>query len=102
MKKRLFSWRGFWSDRYLFFKHPEYLKIKVKNHFTQDMIKPLLSPVLDINYYMPKFSKFDKNKLFNNNNYDYNINLDIDEILGDDNSNSIFISDINKNKIRKE
>jgi len=85
MKKRLFSWIGFWSDRYLFFKHPEYLKIKVKNHFTKEMIKPLLSPVLDINYYLPNFSKFDKNKLFNKINFDYNINLDIDEILDDEN-----------------
>ena len=85
MKKRLFSWIGFWSDRYLFFKHPEYLKIKVKNHFTKEMIKPLLSPVLDINYYLPNFSKFDKNKLFNKDNYDYNINLDIDEILDEEN-----------------
>ena len=101
MKKRLFSWRGFWSDRYLFFKHPEYLKIKIKNHFTKEMIKPLFSPVLDINYYMPKFSKFDKNNLFNKNNYDYNINLDIDEILGDDNSNSKNISDIYKNNIEE-
>ena len=97
MKKRLFSWKGFWSDKYLFFQHPEYIKIKVKNHFTKEMIKPLFSAVLDINYYLPSFSKFDKNKLFNKNNYNYNINLDIDEILGDDNSNSNIISDNHKN-----
>ena len=88
LKKRLFSWGGFWSDRYLFFKHPEYLKLKVKNHFTKEMTRPLLTPVLDINYYLPNFAKFDKNKLFNKDNYDYNIKLDVDEILGDENSNS--------------
>ena len=106
MKKRLFSWIGFWSDRYLFFKHPEYLKIKVKNHFTKEMIKPLLSPVLDINYYLPNFSKFDKNKLFNQNNFDYNINLDIDEILDDENLISNPIANLLKSKeeekIKKE
>ena len=104
MKKRLFSWRGFWSNRYLFFKHPEYLKVKVKNHFTKEMVKPLFSPVLDINYYLPNFKKFDKNKLFNNDNYDYNIYLDIDEIL-DDNSNSnmnIINDNDNKNKEKND
>ena len=97
MKKRLFSWTGFWSDKYLFFKHPEYLKVKIKNHFTKEMIKPLFSAVLDINYYLPSFSKFDKSKLFNNENYKYNINLDIDEILGDENPNYNIISETYKN-----
>ena len=102
LKKRLFSWGGFWSDRYLFFKHPEYLKLKVKNHFTKEMTRPLLTPVLDINYYLPNFAKFDKNKLFNKDNYDYNIKLDVDEILGDDNPNSnIIINDL-YNKTEEE
>ena len=83
IKKRLFSWRGFWSDRYLFYKHPEYLKVKIKNHLTKDMTKILLTPVLDIDYSLPNFSKFDTKKLFNANNYDYKINLDIDNILSD-------------------
>ena len=80
-KKHLFSWRGFWSNRFLFFEHPELLKLKKKNHFTKEMIQPLLTPVLDIDYYLPNFKKFDKSKLFNNNNYYYRINLDIDELL---------------------
>ena len=98
MKKRLFSWRGFWSDRYLFFEHPEYLKVKIKNHFTKEMVKPLFSPVLDIDYYLPNFSKFDKKKLFNKDNYEYNLKLDIDEILGDENLNV----DIEESKINEE
>ena len=103
MKKRLFSWRGFWSDRYLFFKHPEFLKVKLKNHFTKEMTKPLFSPVLDINYYLPNFTKFEKKNLFNKNNYNYNINLDIDEILGDENYNLNVINEIfKKNKEEKE
>ena len=83
-KSRLFSWTGFWSNKYLFFEHPEYLKLKIKNHYTKEMIKPLLSPVLDINYYLPHFKKFNTDNLFYPNNYNYNINLDIDDILGDD------------------
>ena len=80
-KKQLFSWRGFWSNRNLFFAHPELLKVKKKNHFTKEMTQPLLTPILDIDYYLPDFKKFDKNKLFNTNNYNYRINLDINEIL---------------------
>ena len=80
-KKQLFSWRGFWSNRYLFFEHPEFLKLRKKNHFTKEMIQPLLAPILDIDYYLPEFKKFDKSKLFNKNNYNYRINLDIDDIL---------------------
>ena len=83
-KKRLFSWRGFWSDRDLFFNHPEYLKLKQKNHLTNEMTMPLLCPVLDVDYYMPDFGKFDKKKLFNDGDYNYKINLDIDDILKDE------------------
>ena len=83
-KKELFSWRGFWSNRYIFYEHPELLKLKKKNHFTKEMIQPLLTPILDIDNYMPNFKKFDKNKLFNKNNFNYKINLDIDDILKDE------------------
>ena len=84
-KAKLFSWKGFWSNKYLFYEHPELLKLKIKNHYTKEMIRPLLVPILDLDYYTPPFKKFDKNKLFKNNNYSYNINLDIDDILLDEN-----------------
>ena len=45
IKKRLFTWRGFWSDRELFFFHPEKLKLKRKNHVSKEMVMPLLCPV---------------------------------------------------------
>ena len=95
-KAKLFSWKGFWSNKYLFYSHPELLKLKIKNHYTKEMIKPLLVPILDIDYYTPPFKKFDKTKLFNDNNYKYKINLDIDDILLDEvedenNKNSIII-----------
>ena len=83
-KKRLFSWRGSWSDRDLFYNHPESLKLKRKNHISKEMTMPLLTPILDMDYYLPDFSKFDKKNLFNNKNYDYKISLDIDDILRDD------------------
>ena len=80
-KSKLFSWKGFWSNKYLFYEHPELLKLKIRNHYTKEMVKPLLVPILDIDYYTPPFKKFDKTKLFNDNNYKYTINLDIDDIL---------------------
>ena len=99
-KKRLFSWRGFWSDRELFFKHSEHLKLKQKNHVTKEMTMPLLIPVLDMDYYLPDFGKFDKNKLFNKGDYNYKICLDIDDILRDDIEEQI--EDMkNKNKDNK-
>ena len=88
-KKRLFSWRGFWSERYLFYKHPEYLKFKIKNHLTKEMTKILLTPILDIEYYMPIFSKFDTKNLFNEGDYKYKIKLDIDEILCEEDTEEI-------------
>ena len=81
IKANLFSWNGFWSNKYLFLEHPELLKLKIKNHYTKEMIKPLLASILDFEYYTPPFKSFDKNNLFNKNNYDYKINLDIDSIL---------------------
>ena len=42
-----------------------------------------MSCVLDMDYYLPDFSKFDKKNLFNKKNHDYKINLDIDDILRD-------------------
>ena len=83
IKKRLFSWRGFWSDRDLFFINPEKLKLKRKNHISKEMVMPLLCPVLDMDYYLPDFSKFDIRKLFNKNSHSYKISLDIDDSLRD-------------------
>ena len=101
IKKRLFSWRGFWSDRELFFNNSDKLKLKRKNHLSKEMTMPLLCTVLDIDYYFPDFSKFDKNKLFNKNNYDYKISLDIDDILRNEFDDNIEMDKDknNKNKI---
>ena len=81
VKKILFSWRGFWSQRDLFYEHPENLKLKIKNHFTKEMTKIIFSPILDIDYYMPPFSKFNIQKLFNKEDFKYKVNLNIDNLL---------------------
>ena len=105
-KKLLFSWNGFWSNRNLFYKHPEYLKLHIKNHFTRDMTKILLTPILDIDYYLPDFKSFDKKKLFNVDDHKYMIKLNIDEILKLDEINLIDEKlendNIKENIIKKE
>ena len=88
-KRMLFSWCGYWSNRYLFYEHPEMLKLKRVNHLTKDMAQLLMKPILDLDYYLPNFKKFDKNKLFNDNNFYYHINLDIDNILFDESQTDI-------------
>ena len=61
IKKQCFSWRGLWSNRDIFFGEngPEF-KLKLVNHYTKDFMRPILVPILDINYYLPDFSNFYK------------------------------------------
>ena len=82
IKKKSFSWNGFWSDKKLFFENVELLKLKIKNHFTKTFMKPILVPILDIDYYLPEFSGFKKKDLFlQNNEKHYKLIMDIDKIL---------------------
>ena len=82
IKKKSFSWDGFWSDKKLFFENVELLKIKMKNHYTKTFMKPLLVPILDIDYYLPEFTGFKKENLFlPSSEKNYKLILDIDKIL---------------------
>ena len=107
IKKKSFSWGGFWSDRVLFFEHIDKLKLKLTNHYTKTMMKPLLVPILDISYYLPEFSGFDVKNLFNNNENSYKLTIDIDKIFKANEQNQIELnnikenSDDKKNKIRE-
>ena len=104
IKKQLFSWRGLWSSKDVFYSQTgkKKFKRKVINHYSLEMANPLLGPVLDVDYYLPKFKYFDTKNLFlseieeeNGKIEDvneYNINLNISSIL------SVFK---NPNKIRQ-
>jgi hypothetical protein len=65
-KKSIFSWNGMWSNKELFYGEINSHKIKYKiiNHYTKNFMRPLISPILDINYYLPKFTQYNKNELF--------------------------------------
>ena len=84
-KKESFSWKGYWSDRKLFYENSEKLKLKIINHYTKSFMKPVLSPILDMSYYLPEFSGFDPETLFNKDNNDQGHNntlvMDMDKIL---------------------
>ena len=60
-------------------------------------MRPLLVPILDIFYYLPQFSSFNKKGFFNNEPKKI-INLDLDIILKNENSNEQEMSEnINNN-----
>ena len=83
-KKSSFTWNGFWSDRKLFFHNSETLKLKLMNHLTKTLMKPVLVPIIDISYYLPEFSGFNPSTLFNKSKSDlsnFKLIMDIDKIL---------------------
>ena len=58
-KKNLFKFRRIWSNEDYFYDLKKYkLKYKIMNHFTNDLTKIFMTPITDIDYYLPKFSKF--------------------------------------------
>ena len=64
-KERLFSFRGIWSTTEFFYNKEKYrLKYRLVNHLSQDYTRVLLTPIIDVDYYLPQFSKFNENDLF--------------------------------------
>ena len=99
IKKNAFSWRGYWSDRNSFYQenilkagninnneffanknNVSKLKYKLINHYTKSFMKPILVPILDMNYYLPDFSEFDISKLFHKKEKSVVI-MDIDKTI---------------------
>ena len=101
IKKNCFSWRGLWSNRKIFYENISELKLKLINHYTKSFMKPLLVPILDINYYLPSFTHFNPEKLFridkeviNNKNI---LCMDIEKILKLSEQNQIVLENIKQN-----
>ena len=105
LKKRSFTWYGYWSDRRLFFHDTDKLKLKLMNHLTKTLMKPVLVPILDMTYYLPEFSGFDPSNLFNpnkiesSNSSNFKLIMDIDRILKSSEQSNI--KEIKKNLIEK-
>ena len=65
-KKKMFKFRGIWSYEDFFYDTKRYrLKYKLLNHYTNDFTKIFMTPITDIDYYLPKFSRF-KGDIFRN------------------------------------
>jgi hypothetical protein len=67
IKKDLFKLNGIWSYQDYFYDNEKYkLKYKLLNHMTNDFTRIMMTPIIDLNYYLPKFSLF-KGEMFRNN-----------------------------------
>ena len=106
-KQLLFSWNSSWSDREVFYNesHRDKLKFKILGHITCDFMRPLVTPILDIDYYLPNFTNFNLKELFENKNNEqseiYSVNLHVRNIFpinSKSNNNKLFTL-INDNEI---
>ena len=100
-KQKIFCFNGMWSNRELFYGSINFGKIKYKvmNHYSKDLMRPLIRPIFDINYYLPEFPNFKKENLFlENNSKEVFTNISYDLIL--DFEHILKISDINKDKTK--
>ena len=94
-KQKTFTFNGMWSDRELFYQYvnDDIIKYKVMNHYSKNLMRPLLTPIFDIKYYLPEFNHFDTKKLFMSDNSKYkkpknslNLILDFEQIVKRHNS----------------
>ena len=88
LKQSIFAFNGMWSNRNIFYGDINFGKIKYKimNHYSNNLMRPLIKPIIDINYYLPDFPTFKKENLFLENNSkesnnSYDLILDFDKIL---------------------
>ena len=64
-KEKLFSFTGIWSIKDFFYNKKKYrLKYRLLNHMSEDFTRVLLTPIIDVDYYLPQFSKFNPINLF--------------------------------------
>ena len=124
IKKNIFSFTGLWSNKDIFYyndiedeisedfndnendldtkfnnniyKNKYILKYKLINHYGRIPFRPVLSPIYDINAYLPSFSLFNKDNLFIEKKEAKSItsviNLDLDEIFNNKNNSFSFLN----------
>ena len=94
-KQLLFSWNASWSEREVFYDeaHKCKLKFKILGHITCDFMRPLVTPILDIDYYLPNFTNFNLKELFetkkNEQSEIYSVNLNVRNIFPISSKNNI-------------
>ena len=71
IKKKLFSFNGIFSTRKFFYDRKKYIcKYRLLDHMTEDYTRIFLTPIIDMDYYLPQFSKFELQNLFRSKNKD--------------------------------
>ena len=65
-KMKLFSFTGIWSNKEYFYDKKYKLKYRLLNHLTDDLTRIFLTPIIDVDYYLPQFGKFETKNLFRN------------------------------------
>ena len=64
-KQKLFSFTGIWSNKDYFYNKKKFrLKYRLLNHMSEDFTRVLLTPIIDVDYYLPQFGKFRTENLF--------------------------------------
>ncbi len=65
MKKKLFSFNNYLSTKEFFYNKTKYhLCYKIKNHLSEEFTRVLITPIIDMENYLPEFSQFDTKDLF--------------------------------------
>ena len=87
IKKDLYSFNNSYSNLEVFYningnenKNKYLLKYKISNFLSKDMTRKFLKPIIDINYYLPNFRKYNykSNEIYqHSNNQVYSIDLQI-------------------------
>ena len=87
IKKDLYSFNNSYSNLEVFYnlklnknKNKYLLKYKISNFLSKDMTRKIIKPIIDINYYMPSFRKYnyESNEIYHHlNNQVYSVDLNI-------------------------
>ena len=84
------------------YKNKFILKYKLINHYGKIPFRPILTPIYDINNYLPSFSLFNKDNLFiekeEGKNITTAINLNMEEIFNNENNTFSFINNTVENE----
>ena len=76
-KKKMFSFLGLWSNEDYFYNKSKYeIKYKQVNHLTSDYTKVLFEPIINLDYYLPEFTRHNYDTIFRkdeNKNIIYNL-----------------------------
>ena len=76
LKKKIFSFNSILSTKKYFYEKNKYIcKYRLLNHLSEDYTRLLLTPIIDIDYYLPKFSKFEIKNLFRKENKEHLIQI---------------------------